>query len=341
MPEPLGVLNGLMLEATEWARAGSSASSATAAVGLRPVEPLLEASKRAPLPTSALRGTPPTKGARSGTRSAAVTAGPGRVVAIVSPKGGCGKTTVSLNLALSLARQGRSVVLVDADVNGDVLSSIDARSRATSGAFDVLLGHASVDGALMKTVLTNFQILPAVGTPLPPAEQLARDHSAAWRKLLTDLARRAEVVLVDTPAGMFGVTHQVISSASHVIGVLQAEQIAARSFERFSEGLEAVLPERRPTVAGIVVNMLQTRQDASMSVFQSACQDLPVEWLFDTSIPRHAAFLDATHAGVPLRHLDDQAPPAIAWLFDNLAAEVTSRIALGSTGIGKPRSLLS
>jgi chromosome partitioning protein len=340
MPEPLGALSGLMLEATEWTRSGSFPPSETTAVGLRP-EPMLETSKRAPLPASALRGTPPTKGSRSGARGAEETGGQGRVVAVVSPKGGCGKTTVSLNLALSLARQGRSVVLVDADVNGDVLSSIDARSRATSGAFDVLLGGDSVDSALMKTVLANFQILPAVGTRLPPAEQLSRDHSAGWRKLLNDLAARAEVVLVDTPAGMFGVTHQVLSAASHVIGVLQAEQIAARSFERFSEGLEAVPPERRPAVAGIVVNMLQMRQDASMSVFQSACQDLPVEWLFDTSIPRHAAFLDATHAGVPLRHLDDQAPPAIAWLFDNLAAEVTSRIALGSTGVGKPRSLLS
>jgi chromosome partitioning protein len=310
------------------------------AVAPTPAEPVVEAPTRA-LPTSALRGTAPAKAARSEPRAPADTAGLGRVVAVVSPKGGCGKTTVSLNLALSLARQGRSVVLVDADVNGDVLSSIDARSRATFGAFDILLGRGNVDGALMKTVLPNFQILPAVGARLPPAAQLSSDHSAAWQKLLADLAHKAEVVLVDTPAGMFGVTHQVLSATSHVIGVLQAEQIAARSFERFSEGLEAIDPERRPAVAGIVVNMLQTRRDASMSVFQSACQDLPVEWLFDTSIPRHAAFLDATHAGVPLRHLDDQAPPAIAWLFDNLAAEVTSRIPLGATGVGKPRSLLA
>jgi cellulose biosynthesis protein BcsQ len=341
MPEPLGALSGLMLEATEWARSGSFPPSETTAVGLKPMEPPVEAKKRAPLPASALRGTPPTRAARSEGRAAAESAGLGRVIAVVSPKGGCGKTTVSLNLALSLARQGRTVVLVDADVNGDVLSSIDARSRATFGAFDIVLGQGSVDGALMKTVLTNFQILPAVGAHLPPPAQLSSDHSAAWQKLLSDLARRAEVVLVDTPAGMFGVTHQVLSAASHAIGVLQAEQIAARSFERFSEGLEAVAPERRPAVAGIVVNMLQTRQDASMAVFQSACQDLPPEWLFDTSIPRHPAFLDATHVGVPLRHLDDQAPPAIAWLFDNLAAEVTSRIALGSPGVGKPRPLLA
>jgi cellulose biosynthesis protein BcsQ len=267
--------------------------------------------------------------------------GTGRVVAVVSPKGGCGKTTVALNLALSLARQGRSVVLVDADVNGDVLSSIDARSRATLGAFDLVLGGGSADAALLNTVLPNFRILAAVGSRLPPAEQLSADHTLAWRVLLAELARRVEVVIVDTPAGMFGVTHQILSASSHVVGVLQAEQIAARSFERFSEGLQAVPQELRPSVAGIVVNMLQTRQDASMSVFQSACQDLPAEWLFDTSIPRHGVFLDSTHAGVPLRHLDDQVPPAVAWLFDNLAAEVVDRLALASTGQRRPRPLLA
>jgi cellulose biosynthesis protein BcsQ len=346
LPEPLGALSGVMMEATDWTRpptkAPPFAPSETRSVGLaNPLRTVAEAPAPAPLPASALRGTAPAGSPKKRARAAEESAGVGRVVAVVSPKGGCGKTTVSLNLALSLARQGRSVVLVDADVNGDVLSSIDARSRATVGAFDVLLGQGSLDAALMKTVLPSFQILPAVGARLPSASQLASDLSTPWRVLLADLARRAEVVLVDAPAGMFGVTHQILSSASHVIGVLQAEQMAARSFERFSEGLAAVAPAQRPAVAGIVVNMLQTRQDASMSVFQSACQDLPAEWLFDTSIPRHSVFLDSTHAGVPLRHLDDQVPPAIAWLFDNLAAEVTSRVGLAASVSGKPRGLLA
>ncbi len=349
LPEPLGAVSGLMLEATGWPRSSPTnapafAPSETTSVGLsNPLRTALEAPAPAPapapLPASGLRGTAPAGSKKGDARASAEGDRPGRVVAVVSPKGGCGKTTVSLNLALSLARQGRSVVLVDADINGDVLSSLDARSRVAAGAFDVLFGRSSLDAALIKTVIPNFQILPAVGGRLPSPAELASDQSTTWLALLSDLARRAEVVLVDAPAGMFGVTHQILSSASHVIGVLQAEQMAARSFERFSEGLGAVPEARRPTVAGIVVNMLLTRQDASMSVFQSACQDLPPEWLFDTSIPRHPAFLDSSHAGVPLRHLDDQAPPAIAWLFDNLAAEVTTRLKLASTA-GKPRSLL-
>jgi chromosome partitioning protein len=260
-------------------------------------------------------------------------------LAVASPKGGCGKTTIALNLALSLARQGRSVILVDADPNGDVLSTINARQRAEIGAFDVLLGVASSEEALLDTVLPHFKILPAVGGQLPRAELLAADHSPGWRALLLELGKRADVVVVDTPAGMYGVTHQVLQASTHVIGVLQAEVVASRSFGRFLEALRATPDELRPEVLGIVINMLQTKHTASLSVFQSACSDLPGDWLFDTSIPRHRAFLDATQLGLPLRHLDEQSPPAVAFLFDNLAAEVADRLRLGSIE-KKPQPLL-
>jgi cellulose biosynthesis protein BcsQ len=138
---------------------------------------------------------------------------------------------------------------------------------------------------------------------------------------------------------MFGATTQILQAATHVIGVLQAEAIANRSFTRFVEALRALPDERRPEVVGIVVNMLQTRVGASLAVFQSAVTDLPGDWLFETTIPRHRAFLDATHAGLPLRHLDDVAPPAVAWLFDNLAAEVAERLRLASVE-KKPQPLL-
>lgn len=262
-----------------------------------------------------------------------------RILAVASPKGGCGKTTIALNLALSLARQGRSVVLVDGDSNGDVLSAIDARQRAQAGVFDVVLDRAELDEALLETILPRFKILPAVGATLPPAESFLQDHSGSWQRLLDRLASTADVVVVDTPSGMFGVTRQILSGATHVLGVLQAEVVASRSFLRFKEGLRGLPEHSRPAVLGVVLNMLQMRHSASLSVFQNACGDLPAEWLFDTSIPRHRAFLDATASGVPLRHLDEQAPPAVAFLFDNLAAEVAERLALGAVE-RRPRRLL-
>jgi len=251
-----------------------------------------------------------------------------RIVAFVSPKGGSGKSTLALNTSISLARRGHSVILVDGDVNGDVLSAIDARERAKCGALDIVAGQASIAEALIATVLPRLKLLPAVGPTLPDLDLVSRDPHDRWVELLAALAQRAEVVVVDTPAGMFGTTRSIMRGATHVVGVLQAEVLAARSFQRFSEGL-AMLPEgRRPAVLGVALNMLQTRHHASLSVFQGALEKLPAEWLFDTTIPRHPAFLEATHHGVPLRQLDEDAPPPVAFLFDNLAGELAERLGL-------------
>lgn len=313
LPEPLGSLDALVTEAQQLTAFVDSKRTA------RPPD--------SPTVAPASASTPP-EAAKAPPLSPVTPSGNSRSLAIVSPKGGVGKSTISLNLALSLARRGHSVVLVDGDVNGDILSAINARARVKRGALDVISGAATVDETLIETVNPRLKLLPAVGDQLPDPDLLALDPKGGWPKLIRDLERRAEIVLVDTPSGVFGPTRPILGAVSHVLGVLQAEVIAARSFKRFSQGLESLPQGQRPQVIGVVLNMLQTRHHASLSVFQEALQDLPSEWLFDTTIPRHPAFLESTHQGLPLRHLDEDAPPPVAFLFDNLAGEVAERLGL-------------
>jgi len=261
-----------------------------------------------------------------------------RIIAIVSPKGGSGKTTVALNTAIALARQGHPVTLVDADVNGDILSAINSRGRAQVGTYDILEGRGTPEQGLLRTILPHLNILPAVGARLPQPETLTADLSEGFRKLLRELAASSNVI-VDTPAGMFGVTRNVLTASTHVIAVLQAEVVAHRSFERFREGIAGIPEVQRPRVLGVVLNMLQMRMGASLSVLQSVCTDLPSEWLFETSIPRHPAILEATAQGVPIRNLDENAPPAVAFLFDTLAAEIAQRLKLSAVE-ARPQPLL-
>jgi cellulose biosynthesis protein BcsQ len=228
--------------------------------------------------------------------------------------------------------------LVDADINGDVLSAINSRARAQFGTFDVLEGRAEPAQGLLRTIVPHLKILPAVGAQLPSASTLSSDLSSGFRRLLRTLSADANVI-VDTPAGMFGVTRSVLTASTHVVAVLQAEVVAHRSFERFREAIASIPEAERPRVLGVVLNMLQMRHGASLSVLQSVCMDLPQDWLFETSIPRHPAILDATAQGVPLRNLDENAPPAVAFLFDTLAAEVAQRLKLPAAD-ARPQQLL-
>ncbi|MEN9580953.1 MAG: hypothetical protein RJA70_3962 [Pseudomonadota bacterium] len=264
----------------------------------------------------------------------------GVVLSIASPKGGCGKTTVALNLAISLARQRHRVILVDADINGDVLSWLNARHKPHYGTYDVLVGLAEVESCLLGTILPELQILPALGKRIPSASEVMSDQSDAWKELASKLAQMADVVLIDCPSGMYGGTHQVLKASTHVLGVLQAEAVARRSFDMFREGLKALPEGANPAVAGVLLNMLQARHGASLAVLQDACASLPENWLLETSIPRSAAFLDASGEGLPVRMMDDNSPPAVSWLFDTLAAEVTQRVGLNAPSRSRPRSLL-
>jgi cellulose biosynthesis protein BcsQ len=390
LPEPVGSLGNLMLEALARSKSGGTPQKTSSGVMPRPTvvrndndtakSPAAEAAPasapRQPAPPSqrrpslagapaaqrsavpepaapaarqpssteivARQGTPSGAGARrvalpgklSGTDSDGSSArerggGKSRIVlGVVSPKGGSGKTTIALNLALSFARQDRSVTLVDGDTNGDVLSAIASRQRATFGVIDVLMDKVSPEAALLKTVLPHFRIMPAMGEQLPDTAALLQDHSKGWQKLLRRLSEESEIVIVDGPAGMFGGTRQFLGSCTHVLGVLQAELIASRSFTTLERALELTPPAERPQVVGVVLNMLQARHGASVKVLQDACAHLPKGWLLDTAIPRSDAFLDATEEGVPLRLLDEENPPAVSWLFDTLAGEITERLGL-------------
>jgi chromosome partitioning protein len=356
LPEPLGPLDSLLMEAVAERsslrneRPSYAPQEQVTQTGVAPPPAGAPAPMPAPSPRPSSR--PPARSSRPpaplfaapavfGSRPPVVTAvaADARILAFASPKGGSGKSTIALNTSLSLARRGHSVVLVDADVNGDVLSAIDARERAKCGTLDVVAGTARLEDALLETVLPKLKIVPAVGPRLPDLDAVARDVNAGFAQLFGNLARRADVVVVDTPAGMFGMTSAILRAVTHVVGVLQAEVLAARSFQRFFEGL-ALLPEpRRPNVIGVVLNMLQTRHGASLGVFQDALADLPGSWLFDTTIPRHPAFLDASKEGVPLRQLDEDAPPPVAFLFDNLAGEIAERLALRRPAQKKKRLL--
>ena len=137
-----------------------------------------------------------------------------------------------------------------------------------------------------------------------------------------------DVVLIDTPSGFGGITMGAMRAVDAVISPLQAEPIALRSVTQLLEVIGALrLEGARTELAGLVLTMLQLRNEQSLSVAQELWTRFPDTIVFNTTIPRDVEFLAASAAGVPLTLLSRK-PPAVAAAFTQLAQELESRIEL-------------
>jgi len=175
---------------------------------------------------------------------------------------------------------------------------------------------------------------------LPVGGPARRGRADDWRAVIARARERAELVLVDCPAGMFDATADVLQACTHMVGVLPSEMSAIKSALMLESGLAAMHPAARPQMAGVVINMFQARSAASMEAFQRIAAGPPGRFLFETTIPRSDVFAAASLAGVPVRFAEPEggANP-IAWLFEALASEVCGRTGLGEAAAAMPTRL--
>lgn len=224
-----------------------------------------------------------------------------RVVAVVAPKGGQGKTTVAINLATGLAEVApNSVVLVDADLQfGDIAHSLDLPLRRT---LEELIDR---DAVTVKTTLMHhpgdFFVIPAPRSP-EDADAVA---PAALAALLRQLSQIFRYVIVDTTPGLGEHTLAVFESATDAIFVSALTVPSLRALHSELRTLDTIglMPRERR----IVVNFVD-RAGGLKVKDASTITGVPV----DVAVPRSIAAVLATNRGVPLIHHDVRDPAAKA-----------------------------
>jgi flagellar biosynthesis protein FlhG len=143
-----------------------------------------------------------------------------RRYAVVSGKGGVGKSVITANLAAAFAASGRRTLVLDADLslaNLDVILGIDARGSIQ----DVLTGRLTLDDALVRT-RSGFDLLPA-GSGLFESTQLTEDLAKALEELLAVLESRYDAILFDAGAGIGEVVLFFARIADEVVLVVTPE----------------------------------------------------------------------------------------------------------------------
>jgi len=253
-------------------------------------------------------------------------------IAVSSQKGGVGKTTVSINLAHAFARAGVRTLLVDADPQGSVGLSLTRQSRLLTGFYDYLQDPGiPLDRLVVPTRLETFSLVASGQASDYEAGGGMGAHLARVRAFLRSAAARGfELCIIDTAAGLFGVTSDVIVSSEAVIIPQQAEPLGIRSVPKLLEGLNRLrVMNPRLSVLGVCLTMVQNDLAESTEAAVALRQLLPPEMVFNTQIPRDGLFVRASARGLPVGVLEDGA--GAQTVFDSLRAEIEAKLEPGDS----------
>jgi polysaccharide biosynthesis transport protein len=167
-----------------------------------------------------------------------------------------GKSTIALNLALSLADSGSRVILVDADLRRPSIAQYVGIEGGV-GLTTVLIGRAEVEDVVQPLGKTSLDLLPAGQIPPNPSELLG---SVAMADLLEQLSGTYDMVLLDSPP-LLPVTDAVVLSnlAGGALVVVGADRIHRPQLQQSLESLETAGAH----LFGIVMNKIARREAAA------------------------------------------------------------------------------
>lgn len=249
-------------------------------------------------------------------------------IVVTSPKGGVGKTTVALNLALALAERGLRTLIVDLDPQGGIGLSLAKPDGEWRGIVDVLAAEAPVTDVVVRTNEPRLAILPRGRldpVEVPAFEDALRAHGSL-AGLLRPIEDAFDRVVLDTPSGLGGITRSAMAVADWALVVFKAEPLAMRSIQQVLRVLEHVRESERPELAllGIVPTMVELSKEHSQSSMVALWTELA--GVLDAAIPRAESLARASHLGVPVSYLGGRVPPE-ARRFAQLAEEIEGVIA--------------
>ena len=251
-----------------------------------------------------------------------------RRLVIASQKGGVGKTTVALNLAVAMAERGRRTLLVDLDPQGAVGLSLAKGDTELAGLAELLSGVASPREAVLPTRLGGLSLLPRGrldATDVDAFEQEVARDGALDRALLA-CEGAIDLVVIDTPSGLGRVTTAALSAAQFVVLAFQAEALSLRSLGQALKVVEHVQASRNPRLrlAGILPTLVERERSGTQAVLAEIWSGFPDA--LETVVPRTEAFAHASSLGVPVAFLGGQDGSPEARRFDLLSDELEGRM---------------
>ena len=248
----------------------------------------------------------------------------GKIISVVNQKGGVGKTTTTVSLSACLAHQGKSVLLIDIDPQGNATSGlgIDAEELENT-VYQVLIGQSSLENTIVNTEFGALDVAPSdiqlAGAEVELVSVDQREY--VLKNALDSVKNKYDYILIDCPPSLNLMTINALVASNSVLIPVQCEYYALEGLSRLMQTVKSIKKQLNAglEIEGILLTMYDSRTNLSLMVAEEVKKFFPKK-VYRTVIPRNVRLSKAPSYGQPIIAYDPYSRGAESYLA--LANEV-------------------